>query len=103
MQLYLQAEKIASLLSLKTGILICGFFMRHCVMTSRDGVLDKVVIDLSAQSNIIDQVMWWKSGDRIENHLTAKFGIIFLKCNTMEEMLEKTEKMPDLIQVRIQV
>lgn len=78
-----------------------GYFTRHCVMASRTGDVLGIIIDHSIQKNIIDQFMWWKVGDQIKDCLTHKLGIVFLKFNSMSEMLKKTEKMQELILVEM--
>ena len=78
-----------------------GFFTRHCVMCSREGTVEDVVFDESVQGNVIDRFMWWKPGDRVTNVLTQKFGIVFLRFGSMDEMLDKTERMQDLICVKV--
>ena len=61
-----------------------GFYLRHCIMVPQSGILDSVVIDPSITGNIIDSMMWWKTGDPIENHLIAKFGVVFLKFESLD-------------------
>ena len=78
-----------------------GFFTRHVVMAGQAGFLREIVIDSEIEKNIIDQLMWWKPGDRIDNYLIAKFGIVFLKFDSMEEMLCKTDNMQTLIHANV--
>ena len=70
-------------------------------MASETGVLDKVIIDADTEKNIIEQFIWWKTGDKIDDIQTKKLGIVFLKFNSIEEMLEKTEKMQTLIHAKL--
>jgi biotin carboxylase len=76
-----------------------GFFTRHCIMSEKPGILKDILFDSSIEKNIIEKFLWYKPGDVIEDHLVAKFGIVFLRFDSMEEMLYKTEKMQDLIKV----
>jgi biotin carboxylase len=78
-----------------------GYIARHVVMAEQIGFLREVVIDPNIKKNIIDEFMWWKPGDRIENYLTAKFGIVFLKFDSMEEMLRNTDNMQSLIHTQV--
>lgn len=78
-----------------------GYFTRHCVMTSRVGQVRDVIFDRSIRDNVIDQLMWWKAGDTVEDFLVQKFGIVFLQFGSMAEMSQKTEKMQDLIRVEL--
>jgi biotin carboxylase len=76
-----------------------GFFTRHCVMSSRPGRVRDVTFDDSIRDNVIDKFMWWKQGDEVADVMTSKFGIVFLEFNSMDEMLDKTVRMQDLIRV----
>lgn len=76
-----------------------GFYTRHCIMPYQNGNIKDVTIDPEISENIIDQMLWWKAGERIDNHLIQKQGIVFLRFNSMDEMLCQTEKLPDLIHV----
>jgi len=87
-----------SSLSQKTGQ---GYFTRHCIMASQSGFLKDVVIDADIKKNIIESFMWWKPGDRINDYLTKKFGIVFLRFDSMGEMLGKTENMQSLIYAKV--
>ncbi|MDC1288184.1 ATP-grasp domain-containing protein [Gammaproteobacteria bacterium] len=78
-----------------------GFYLRHCVMAAQSGILDRVVTDPSIAENIIDSMMWWKIGDPVENHLVTKFGIVFLKFGSLDELLNKSEAMQNLIRAEV--
>lgn len=78
-----------------------GFFTRHCIMGSEAGILEDVVFDKSLENKIIDTFMWWKKGDIVNDVMTAKHGIVFLKFNSTKEMLETTEQLNKLIRVVI--
>lgn len=75
---------------------------RHCVMTSRNGTVQNVGFDRSIQGNVVDQFMWWSVGDRIDDFLTQKLGIVFLKFDSIDEMRSKTEVMQDLIRIEFE-
>lgn len=79
-----------------------GFYVRHCVMGAKRGIIHDVVFDDSIKKNIIDKFMWWKKGDVVEDFMTAKFGIVFLKFDTAEEMKSKADILNELIVPRIE-
>ncbi len=79
-----------------------GFFTRHCVMSDRPGRVKNVIFDACIERNVIDQLMWWKAGDSVVDVMTSKFGIVFLKFDSKEEMLDKTERMQELIHVEVE-
>jgi len=79
-----------------------AFLTRHCVMTNQNGTIKDIVYDESIKNNIIDELVWWKVGDKIEDFMTYKAGIVFLKYNSLEEMEEKTKKINELIKVEVE-
>jgi len=76
-----------------------GFFARHCVMSDRGGRVKNVVFDKSIKNNVVEKFMWWKKEDVISDVLTAKMGIVFLRFPSLDEMMDKTERMQELIRV----
>ncbi|QHJ13587.1 Phosphoribosylamine--glycine ligase [Paraglaciecola mesophila] len=78
-----------------------GFYSRHCIMADKAGTIDTVSIDTTVKSNIVKQYLWWHKGDEITEPLTHKLGIVFLKFNSLDEMLTKTNDMQNLIKVKV--
>lgn len=76
-----------------------GFFTRHCVMSASAGRVKDVVFDRSIENNVVEKFMWWKKGDEISDVLTAKFGIVFLQFESLDEMMNQTDRMQNLIRV----
>ncbi|PKN38794.1 MAG: phosphoribosylglycinamide synthetase [Deltaproteobacteria bacterium HGW-Deltaproteobacteria-2] len=76
-----------------------GFFTRHCVMSATAGRVRDILFDDSIKEQIIDKFMWWEKGDVVSDVMTTKFGIVFLKFQSQDEMMEKTEHMQELIRV----
>lgn len=74
-----------------------GYCGRHCIMSSRNGVIKRIVIDKQIEGNIYDRLIWSGKGDRINNYMADKTGIVMLKYDSMDEMLEKTERITSLI------
>lgn len=78
-----------------------GFYTRHCMMSAHSGKIKNIIFDAKIKKNIIDKLMWWKKGDQVIDVMTSKFGIVFLKFDSKDEMMDKTERMHDLIRVKI--
>lgn len=74
-----------------------GYFLRHCVMADRNGVLRDIQFSIDIVHNIIDKEMFWERGLKVSDYLTQKFGVVFMKFNSMNEMLEKSKKMQSYI------
>ena len=77
------------------------FFMRHCVMTNKVGIISDVTFDASIVENVFEKIMWWKPGDIVSDIFHTKFGIVFLHFDTMREMLYKAKHMQELINVKV--
>jgi len=76
-----------------------GYYARHCIMASKNGKVENVIYDQAIKDNIIDEILWWTRGDLVNNYIIDKFGIVFLKFNSLKEMKEKSEKLQSLIKV----
>lgn len=77
----------------------CG---RHCVMAEKNGVVRDVVIDPAIKKNIYQDLLWWKPGDRIDNYLVDKLGILFLEYESEREMVEKIANIKNLVRVVVE-
>lgn len=76
-----------------------GFFTRHCVMSATLGKVKDIFFDADIEKLVVDRFMWWKKGDVVSDVMTSKFGIVFLQFQSQNEMLDKTERMQELIRV----
>lgn len=79
-----------------------GYWLRHCVMPSCEGVVRDVVFAPEIESNIVEKFLWFKSGDVIADKLLYKAGIVFFKFNSLAEMQEKTGRMTDLARIIVE-
>ena len=77
---------------------VVGYYLRHCIMASRTGVLETIRFDPSIRNNVVDEMLWWQEGEEITDLLVAKFGIVFLKFNSQQELLARSDSMQELIQ-----
>ena len=78
-----------------------GYFVRHCVMADKIGKVNNITFDESIKNKVIEKFMWWKKGDLVDDVLISKFGIVFLEFESMDEMLNLTACLPDLIKVEV--
>lgn len=79
-----------------------GYCGRHCIMSTGNGVVKNLFIDPFIEENIYDKLIWLKTGDRINHYLTDKMGVVLLKYESMDEMLDKTERMNKLIRLDVE-
>ncbi len=62
------------------------FIARECIMTDRCGIFEDVLIAPIVKDKIVDKMIWARPGDKIENILTYKAGILFLEFGDSAEM-----------------
>ena len=79
-----------------------GFCGRHCIMSPKNGIVKDVLIDNSIKNNIYKDLSWWKKNDVINNFMIQKLGVLFLEYKSMEEMLQKTSKINEMVRVIIE-
>lgn len=78
-----------------------GFYARSNVLSRQPGIVEELLIDESIRNNIIDKYIWVRKGDLIDNIKIPKFGLVFFKFDSMEEMIGKMKVMPDLLTLRV--
>lgn len=74
---------------------------RHCIMSDRNGVVEDVTISDELKDNVYDSFTWWKRGCTIQNYLKDKLGVLFLKFSDEREMLNKINRITDLVKVSV--
>jgi len=79
-----------------------GFCGRHCIMSPKNGIIKNVVIDKQIEKNIYDRLIWLKKGDRIDNYLADKAGVVLLKYDSMDEMMDKTARINQLLYMEME-
>ena len=78
-----------------------GFFSRHCCMASKAGIFKGIDISKEIQGNIVNEFPLLLKDEYINNYLTTKASIFFLKYENEKEMQEKTARINELIKVLI--
>lgn len=79
-----------------------GFWLRHCIMPDCEGTVRDVSFAPEIQGNIVEKFLWHKPGEAINDILTYKAGIVFFRFNTLEEMVDKTSRMPQLAKIDVE-
>ncbi len=78
---------------------IKGYFTRHCIMADRKGEIKNISYKNSIKDKIIEEHLFWSPGMQVESYMTTKFGIAFLKFESIDEMLAISTNLNNLIQV----
>ncbi|WP_407451585.1 acetyl-CoA carboxylase biotin carboxylase subunit family protein [Fibrobacter sp.] len=92
-------EDISSIADVPTQ----GFWLRHCIMAGPEIENGSTVRDVTfaseIQGNIVEKFLWYKPGEKIDDKLLYKAGIVFFKFDSLAEMQDKTARMPCLAQI----
>ena len=76
------------------------FIARECIMTDRCGIFEDILIAPLVKNKIIDSIIWAKPGDKIENFLTYKSGILFLEFDNANEMRYIVKNFHELVKIK---
>ena len=85
-----------------TDIPTQGFWLRHCIMADREGIVRDVTFAPEIQKNIVEKFLWYKPGEQITDKLLYKAGIVFFKFDTLAEMQDKTARMTELAKIIVE-
>ena len=73
------------------------FIIRHCIMSSKNGVLKDILVDKEVKGKIIYELYLMEKGTNIDNYLRQQVGIVFLEFNSEKEMIKAAKKINELI------
>lgn len=76
---------------------------RECMMAEMNGFIHKIEIDPDYESHIIDKMQWLFPGDKIDNYMTYKAGIVFFEYSTPVELREHMKVLYDHMKIDILV
>lgn len=91
-----------------------GFWLRHCIMadcqageqTATGDICKGIVRDVTfapeIQGNIVEKFLWYKPGEKIDDKLLYKAGIVFFKFDSLAEMQDKTARMTELAKIIVE-
>lgn len=79
------------------------FYSTYVIHSAVDGKLDYINYNDEIKDNIVKEVMYKSSGDKVEvfNGSNKALGIIFLKYNSIEELKYKMENMSKFIDIKV--
>ncbi|MCL0067461.1 ATP-grasp domain-containing protein [Peptococcaceae bacterium] len=73
------------------------FIIRHCIMSSKNGVLKDILVDKEVKGKIIYELYLMEKGTNIDNYLRQQIGIVFFEFNSEKEMIKAAKKINELI------
>ena len=79
-----------------------GFYVRHCVMADKAGMVKNVVIAEQIKPYIVEQMFWYREGENIEDVLKYKAGIVFLHFEHEPEYRHYIDRLTNLITITVE-
>lgn len=72
---------------------------RHCLMANTQGMFRKFDFDPIIRASIIDEMIWAKEGDDVKDALTHKFGIVFVRHESLDKLRKEALRLQELLSV----
>lgn len=79
-----------------------GFYVRHCIMADETGKIEGIQIAEEIKPYIVEQLLWGKKDDKVEDIMKYKAGIVFLHFKEEKEYRYYINRLTELMKVRIQ-
>jgi biotin carboxylase len=74
---------------------------RECMMAEANGFIKRIVIDPDYEKHIIEKMQWLHPGDKIDNYMTYKAGIVFFEYPNREELRKRMKNLYDHMRIEI--
>ena len=78
------------------------YVARMCIMTDKNGIFKRTIIPRDVKEKIFDSLIWAKEGERIEDFLKYKAGILFLEEKTPEKLYSLFESFHDRVNIEVE-
>lgn len=78
-----------------------GYFLRHCIMSEKNGQVTDVVYDPWIKDKIIEQCIMGKVGDQIEDMRNYYYGMAIFKFDSLAELNSLQPKIQKFIKIQI--
>jgi biotin carboxylase len=79
-----------------------SYILRKVLMSSSNGYFHRVRISKKIKKNIIEKIIFKQNGEKINNYLQDRVGVVFLKFKTKKRLLAITKNIDKFIGVIIQ-
>jgi biotin carboxylase len=79
-----------------------SYILRKVLMSSSNGYFHRVRISKKIKKNIIEIIIFKQNGEKINNYLQDRVGVVFLKFKTKKRLLAITKNIDKFIGVIIQ-
>lgn len=74
---------------------------RECMMAEANGLIKKIIIDSNYEDHIIEKMQWLHPGDKIDNYMTNKAGIVFFEYPNGEELRKRMRNLYNHMRIEI--
>lgn len=75
---------------------------RECIMTDRNGMYKGLRYASQIKERIIDEMVWAIEGEKIDDYMKYKAGIVFFECKNSNELYDYVDKFHNFVQIVIE-
>lgn len=75
---------------------------RECLMADKNGRVTDIEVKQELYTRVIDQCIWGKAGDNIEDYMKYKAGILFIQAPQAKQLYEDVQRFHKLAVVHVQ-
>lgn len=79
-----------------------GYDVRHCIMADREGRVKGVRVDDEIRPYITEQMLWCQKGEKIEDMLKYKAGIVFLHFEDEKTYRYYLPRLTELLTIEVE-
>lgn len=79
-----------------------NFVARECIMTSQKGVITDVYLDDEIKDKMVYSMMKYKKGEKIEQPMKYKAGIVIMKFDSYNEMMSVLARFQEMAVIELE-
>lgn len=74
---------------------------RECMMAEKNGYIRDIILDPEYESHVIEKMQWLFPGDKIDNFMTYKAGIVFFEYADKQELKARMKELYHHMRIEI--
>lgn len=80
-----------------------GYWIRHCIMGKQAGRIKSISISDQVKDAVVEKMIWGEKGQYVEQYLTYKAGIIFLRFCELDKLENFSDILNELITIEFEI
>ena len=100
-----------AIMNAETGVIIPpykffepqDYWIRHCIMGKQAGRIKSISISDQVKDTVVEKMIWGEKGQYVEQYLTYKAGIIFLRFYELDKLENFSDVLNELITIEFEI